>query len=163
MKFCPKCGKALGTREDGGRPRAACADPACGFVHYDNPVPVVAAIVEHEGAVILVRSVGWPEKMFGLVTGFLEKGESPEAGILRELREELGLAGEIVRLVGVYPFELMNQLIVAYHVRASGTVTVGSELAGFKRINPEKLRAWEMGTGLAVKDWLESRRTGQKA
>lgn len=158
MKFCPRCGKPLGTREDGGRPRAACLEPGCGFVHYDNPVPVVAAIVEHEGSVLLVRSVGWPEKMYGLVTGFLEKSESPEAGVLRELQEELGLQGEIVRLVGVYPFEPMNQVIVAYHLRASGEVKLGSELAGYKRIDPQKLRPWDFGTGAAVRDWLASNR-----
>ena len=157
MKFCPRCGKALADREDAGRVRRACPDAECGFVHYDNPTPVVAAIVEHEGQIILVRSQGWPEKMFGLVTGFLERGETPEQGVLRELQEELGLQGEIVRLVGAYSFDLLNQVIVAYHVRATGTVQLGSELAGYKRIAPEKLRPWEQGTGLAVKDWLASR------
>ena len=157
MKFCPRCGKPLGTRADGGRERAACTDAACGFVFYDNPLPVVAGIVEQDGHVILVRNKGWPEKMFGLVTGFLERGESPEQGILRELREELSLEGEIVRLVGVYPFEMMNQLIVAYHVRAQGEPRISDELEGFKRVPIAKLRAWELGTGLAVKDWLAQR------
>ena len=30
-------------------------------------------IVEHPDGVLLVRNHGWPEKMFGLVTGFLER------------------------------------------------------------------------------------------
>ena len=159
MKFCPKCGKPLGTRGDGGRERAACTDASCGFVFYDNPIPVVAAIVEQDEHVILVRNQGWPEKMFGLVTGFLERGESAEQGVLRELREELSLEGEIVRLVGVYPFELMNQIIVAYHVRAKGEPVISDELAGFKRVPIAKLRPWDMGTGQAVKDWLAARGT----
>lgn len=154
MTFCPRCARPLVPREAAGRERPACPDTGCGFVAYDNPLPVVAGIVEHEGAVLLVRNATWPEKLFGLVTGFLERGESPEAGMLRELREELGLQGEIVRLVGVYPFLAMNELIVAYHVRARGTVVLGAELAGFKRIPREKLRPWEFGTGLAVRDWL---------
>ena len=126
-------------------------------MHYDNPTPVVAAIVEHEGAVLLVRRQGWPEKMFGLVTGFLERSEAPEQAVLRELREELGLEGEVVRLVGLYAFEPMNQLIVAYHLRARGEVKLGEELAGFKRIDPAKLRPWDFGTGQAVRDWLAAR------
>lgn len=153
FRFCPRCAAPL---VDGDRP--GCPDNSCGFVHYDNPVPVVAAIVEHEGDVVLVRSRGWPEKWFGLVTGFLEKGESPEAGTLRELKEELGLDGAIVQLVGVYPFEPMNQLIVAYHVRATGTVALGDELAACRRVPPEKLRPWAAGTGQAVADWLAGRR-----
>ncbi len=58
-------------------------------MHWDNPVPVVAAIVEHEGAVILARDRDWPEKMFRLVTGFLENDETPEQGVAREVKEEL--------------------------------------------------------------------------
>jgi len=38
--------------------------------------PVVAAIIEHEGQVLLARGKNWPEKMFALVTGFLEADES---------------------------------------------------------------------------------------
>jgi len=39
-----------------GASRMACPDAACGYVHWDNPIPVVAAIVEHEGRVILARN-----------------------------------------------------------------------------------------------------------
>ena len=144
----------LESREHAGRVRLCC--PKDGWVFWDNPLPVVAAIVEHEGSVILVRNQGWPEKMFGLMTGFLEKGESPEQGVLRELREELGLDGEVVRLIGVYPFEQRNELIVAYHVRAHGTLALGDEIAECKAVAREKLRPWAFGTGLAVRDWLAS-------
>lgn len=137
--------------------RLACPDEQCGFVFYDNPLPVVAAIVEHEGEVLLVRQRGWPEKWFGLVTGFLEKGETPEAGVLREVSEELGLRGEVVSLIGVYAFEQRNEVIMAYHVRAHGEVRLGAELEGYKRVPKEKLRPWPFGTGHAVRDWLASR------
>jgi NADH pyrophosphatase NudC (nudix superfamily) len=157
FQFCPKCAKPLVDRSEEGRTRRACESAECGFVHYDNPTPVVAAIVEHEGDVILVRNKGWPEKWFGLVTGFLERGETPETGVLRELKEELGLDGQIVSFVGHYSFDQMNQLIIAYHVKASGAILVGEELAGFKRVSPEKLRPWPFGTGQAVADWLARR------
>jgi NADH pyrophosphatase NudC (nudix superfamily) len=156
--FCPRCASPLAVRHDGERDRATCPREGCGFVHYDNPLPVVAAIVEREGSVVLVRQPSWPEKMFGLVTGFLEKGESPERGVLRELKEELGLDGTVERLVGVYPFEMRNELIVAYHVRAApGPVVLGAELAAYKEVPIGALRPWPFGTGLAVADWLAER------
>lgn len=157
FRFCPRCAAPLVTRPHHGRDRPLCETPGCGFVHWGNPTPVVAAIVEHEGDVLLARAKDWPEKMFGLVTGFLEAGESAEAGVLREVKEELGLDGEVVSLVGVYPFELRNELIVAFHVRAAGPVQLGEELAAIKRVSPEKLRAWPFGTGLAVQAWLDRR------
>jgi NADH pyrophosphatase NudC (nudix superfamily) len=156
LRFCPACAAPLTDREEAGRIRRACS-ASCGWVYYDNPLPVVAALVELGGDVVLVRNQGWPESWFGLVAGFLERGESPTEGVLRELREELGLEGTVVSLIGVYPFEQMNQVILAYHVRAGGEIVAGDEIAAVKRIPADQLRPWPFGTGLAVADWLRSR------
>jgi len=145
----------LFTADIDGIPRQKC--PSCDFVHWNSPIPVVAAIVEHEGKVILTRSKGWPEKWLGIVAGFLEKGETPEDGALREVREELGLDGEIISFIGHYPFELRNQIIFAYHIRAEGEIVVGDELESIKALLPEEICPWELGTGPALRDWLFSR------
>jgi len=34
---------------------------------------------------------------------------------------------------------------------------LNDELAEIKHVSPEKLRPWPLGTGPAVKDWLERR------
>jgi len=157
MKFCPWCGEELVTDQIDGRPRLGCTSETCEYVFWDNPTPVVAAITELEGNIVLVRNHGWRKKMFGLVTGFLEKGETPEQGVLREVKEELGLNGNIESLVGHYSFFEMNQLILAFHVKAEGDITIGDELAEIKLISPENLRPWSFGTGFAIKDWLKTR------
>lgn len=155
-RFCPRCGGALRFRDIGGSERSVCADEACGFVFWNNPVPVVAALVEHDGAIVLANNRDWPDHLFGLITGFLERRESPETAVLREVHEELGLAGRIESLIGLYPFEQMNQIIMAFHVRAEGTIRLGEELRAVKRVEPAKLRPWDFGTGLAVRDWLRA-------
>ncbi len=155
FRFCPRCARALVTASLHGRDRLRCEGEGCGFVHWGNPTPVVAAIIEHEGQVLLARGRGWPEKMFALVTGFLEAGETAEAGVLREVKEETDLDGELVSLVGVYPFELRNELIIAFHVHTRGAVRLSDELEAYKLVPKEKLRAWPFGTGLAVQDWLD--------
>jgi NAD+ diphosphatase len=156
-KFCPTCAKPLQPGSHGGRERLGCPDPECGYVFWDNPLPVVAALVELDGKVILIQNKGWPESWFGLVTGFLERGEAPEAGALRELKEELSLDGEVVRLIGVYDFAMRNEVIVAYHVRARRSIALGEELAAYKAVAPEDLQPWPFGTGHAVRDWLAAR------
>ena len=107
-RFCPRCAAPLVERTDaeheGGRERQVCPDETCGYVHWNNPLPVVAAIVEYEGKILLARNAAWPEGMFALITGFLENGETPEEGIAREVREETSLQAETVELVGVYEF-----------------------------------------------------------
>ena len=158
MKFCPQCGSDLRPAQIDGRTRLGCSSDTCDYVFWDNPTPVVAALVEREGIVVLVRNKEWPQKIFGLVSGFLEKNETPESGILREVKEELGLDGQIDDFIGCYAFFEMNQLILAYHVRVQGEIVLGEELAEFKMLPPEKLRPWEFGTGPAVKDWLIKRK-----
>jgi len=157
FKFCPRCAHPLGDFIHNGEPRKGCTVEACGFVHYDNPTPVVAAIVELNAHVILVQNHGWPTDWFGLVTGFLESKEEPEAGVLREVREELGLDADLVGLVGVYGFDAMNQVIIAYHVRAQGHIQLGAELAAYKAVPIHRLKPWPFATGLAVRDWLANR------
>lgn len=158
-KFCPQCATPLEAVEIDGRERLKC--PSCDFIHWNNPTPVVAAIVEHEGKVILTRNKGWPEKWLGIVAGFLEKDETPEQGVLREVREELGVDGEIACFVGHYAFELRNQIIFAYHVRIEGEITTGDELESIKAVSIEDVRPWDIGTGPALKDWLANREKGK--
>jgi NAD+ diphosphatase len=157
IKYCPYCGDELSARNINGKDYPACATNNCEYVFWDNPLPVVAAIVEHEGNVLLARNKAWPPKIFGLITGFLEKGESPDNAVLREVKEELGLEAELMGMIGVYPFLEKNQIIIAYHVLAKGEITMGDELAEVTSVPPQKLRPWSFGTGHAVKDWLEKR------
>jgi NAD+ diphosphatase len=154
FQYCPLCGTGLTKKQVDGKERLCCPTDACGYVWWDNPLPVVAAIIEKDGNIILARNKQWPEKIFGLITGFLEKGETPEAAVIREVKEELGLDAEIRELIGVYSFVERNQLIIAYYLTATGEIRLGDELAEIKMIPPAKLRPWSFGTGHAVRDWL---------
>lgn len=154
--YCPRCRAPLAERLIDGEPRRACT-AACGFVHYDNPTPVVAAVVEHEGAVVLARNRAWPPKWYGLITGFLERDEAPDEGARREVKEELGLEADAAALIGVYPFARANQVIIAYHVPAAGSIVLGEELIEYRRVPPERCRYWPYGTGFALRDWLRAR------
>lgn len=156
-KFCVQCGRELIRTSVDHESRLACSDESCGFVLWDNPVPVVAGIVEHEDNVILIQNKGWPSSWWGPVTGFLERGETAEDGIVREVSEELGLRAEVQSLVGIYSFFRMNQVIIAYHLIAHGDIIQGEELAAYKPVPIAKLKGWDSATGQAVGDWLASR------
>ncbi|MFM0337767.1 NUDIX domain-containing protein [Paraburkholderia fungorum] len=160
-RFCPRCATPLTERTDaeheGGRIRQTCPDTACGYVHWNNPLPVVAAIVEYEGKILLARNAAWAEGMFALITGFLENGETPEEGIAREVFEETSLHAETVELIGVYEFIRKNELIVAYHVKAYGTIALSPELLEYRLVEPAKLRPWRAGTGQALGEWMRRR------
>lgn len=159
FQFCPTCATPLQfivQAEDGGdKERLRC--PACGWTHWNNPTPVLAAIVEYQGQVLLARNAAWPGKMFALITGFMEAGESPEEGIAREVKEETNLDASQVHLVGVYEFQRMNQVIIAYHVVAHGDVRLSPELAEYRLVAPADVKCWPAGTGQAMAQWLRTR------
>jgi NAD+ diphosphatase len=148
--------------EDGGeKERLRC--PACGYTHWNNPTPVLAAIVEYQGQVLLARNAAWPGKMFALITGFMEAGESPQQGVTREVKEETNLDCSEVNLVGVYDFQRMNQVIIAYHVKASGQVVLSPELAEYKLFDYEAVKCWPAGTGYALAEWLKKVKTSSRS
>ncbi len=162
MKFCPQCATPLAAieqMEDGGpKTRLRCA--ACGFTHWNNPTPVLAAVIEcvdRGGQLLLARNAAWTRRMFALITGFLEAGESPQAGMAREVAEETGLSVDAVSLIGVYDFQPMNQVIIAYHVPARGPIRLSPELSEYRLFAPADVLCWPSGTGQALADWLRAR------
>jgi len=161
-RFCPQCASPLAwvvRAEDGGdKERLRC--PACDWIHWNNPTPVLAAVIEctdRDGQLLLARNAAWKGRMFALITGFMEAGETPEEGISREVGEETSLEVHSLELIGVYDFQRMNQLIVAYHVQARGEIVLSPELAEYRLYTPETVRCWPAGTGYALADWLRSR------
>jgi NADH pyrophosphatase NudC (nudix superfamily) len=158
-QFCPLCAAPLEMRvesEDGGaKARMRCS--VCSYTHWNNPIPVLAAVIEYQGHILLARNAAWPGKMYALITGFMEAGESPQHGIAREIAEETSLRTDHLDLIGVYDFQRMNQVIIAYHAICSGEVRLSPELADYRLFAPEAVKCWPAGTGYALADWLTAR------
>jgi NAD+ diphosphatase len=159
FRFCPRCAtplELLSQMEDGGE-KARLRCPACQYTHWNNPTPVLAAVVEYHGQILLARNVAWTNKMFALITGFMEAGETPEGGIAREIKEETNLDTTSLDLIGVYDFQRMNQIIIAYHAVCTGDVKLSPELVEYRLYDFENVRCWPAGTGYALADWLRTR------
>ena len=158
-RFCPHCATplALITQAEDGGDKARLRCTACDFTHWNNPTPVLAAVIEVDGRILLARNAAWPGRMFALITGFMEAGETPQDGIAREIFEETQLSVDALNLIGVYDFQRMNQVIIAYHAVAHGEIRLSPELVEYRLYEPETVRCWPAGTGYALADWLRSR------
>ncbi len=102
-RFCPRCGGLLETvvRPGDSRPRQVCT--ACGRVHYRNAKPCAGALVVRDGRVLLVKRAIQPFLgCWDIPGGFLEADELPQAGAMREVREETGLEVRLTGLLGFY-------------------------------------------------------------
>jgi ADP-ribose pyrophosphatase YjhB (NUDIX family) len=102
--FCPVCGKELppAARPAGIVRLHACA--SCGFEFWQNSKPAVGALIARDNSsgpeVLLARRGIDPYKDFWDVPGgYLENGEHPPEGLVREMREELQARVKVHELV----------------------------------------------------------------
>jgi len=121
--YCPYCAEHVVQRQVEGKVRDLCMK--CGSVFYENPLPVASAIVVNEQReVLLVQRDKEPYKgMWCLPIGFAESGEEVKDAALRELEEESGVKGKIIRLIDVDTVDndfYGSLAIVTYEVRAEG-------------------------------------------
>jgi NADH pyrophosphatase NudC (nudix superfamily) len=152
--YCPVCAGVLSENDIEGRMRLICNSNGCGFTFWNNPTPVVAIVVEMEQGIVIAHNARWPLDNYSVITGFLESNESPESAAIRELKEELGLTAKSVRFIGNFSFPLMNQIVLAYHIHAEGTVQLNEELDDWKFVRKNELLGWDETGEFQVGQWL---------
>jgi len=139
VNFCPECGAEIKKKIIDGIDRFYCDQPKCNYISWDNPVPVVAAIVEYENKILLAQNASWRNGRYSFITGYLERCEHPEMAAIREVKEELGLDAEVKNFVGHFNFVDKNQIIIVYSVTAEGTINLNSELCDFRLFDEQEI------------------------
>ncbi|HET9820656.1 MAG TPA: NUDIX hydrolase [Burkholderiaceae bacterium] len=115
IRFCRACGASVQYRvpPDDNRERAVC--PACGLIHYENPLNVVGTVPVWQDKVLLCRRAIEPRRgLWTLPAGFLELGESTAEGALRETLEEAGAQIELGPLFAVLNVVRVGQVHLFY-------------------------------------------------
>jgi NAD+ diphosphatase len=113
-RHCSVCGTA--TEPNRGGWSRACG--RCGAEHYPRVDPVVIMLAEHGGRLLLGRQPHYPPGRYSALAGFVEPGESIEAAVARELREEAGIAVTEVRYIRSQPWPFPNSLMIGAHAAA---------------------------------------------
>jgi len=96
----------------------------CGWRWHANPLPAAAVLlerarVEGETDILLLRRAVDPGRGdWDLPGGYLDPGESFEAGARREAAEEAGIDVELIGLSGAYHSAAGNAVAVVYRARA---------------------------------------------
>ncbi len=128
LRYCPQCWSHLQTMSVAGRQRTAC--PSCAWVHWDNPKPVTATLINVDGGIVLVKRKFPPfPGSWCLPCGFMEGYELPEEAAMRETAEETGLTVKIHQLLEVVkPPRAVNEIIILYLATpVDGTLTPGDD------------------------------------
>ena len=149
-RFCP----ADGTRLEEPRPSGGARCPCCGRSWYRNSAPSVgAAIVENGKALVTVRAREPEKGRIDVPGGFLDVGEHPVDGLVREAREELGVEVEVSGnpvLLATHTYGADGGYVLAIGFRAritGGEVRPTDDVAKVRWVSAEELDeldfAWE--------------------
>jgi NAD+ diphosphatase len=115
---CPRCGSR--TRPENAGHTRRCEED--GSEHYPRTDPaVIMLVVDDDDRLLLGRQVSWPEGRFSTLAGFVEPGESLEAAVRREVREEVGIEVDGVRYLGSQPWPFPSSLMLGFTAHARGT------------------------------------------
>lgn len=120
-KFCPSCGKKINKS-----PAKNFKCPFCGWTFYANPRPTSSIIPLYKGEVLVYERAFEPSKRkLDIIGGFLEYGEDPLSGGIREFEEETGVKLKKKNLeylgifMGKYPYngEIYSTLNIIYTIK----------------------------------------------
>jgi NAD+ diphosphatase len=109
-QFCSRCGtKTLRKPEERGK---ECPD--CGELFYPRISPAVIVLIRKGKEILLARSPNFPPEMYSLIAGFVEPGESAEAAVIREIREEVGIEVRNITYFGTQAWPFPNSLMIGF-------------------------------------------------
>lgn len=112
---CARCGREMAPRWPGH-------SRSCAVGHEEFPRTDPAVIVAvHDGAdrLVLARNNAWPPGRFSVLAGFVEAGESLEATVVREVREEVALEVSMIEYLGSQPWPFPRSVMVAFAAQAA--------------------------------------------
>ena len=100
FNYCPACGSS--DIDFDNTKKFSCRD--CSFTYYHNVAAAVAAILESDNKIVLIKRAKEPGKgKLDLPGGFVDPKESAEEAVKREIKEELKIDIREPKYLGSYP------------------------------------------------------------
>ncbi|BCJ93885.1 NADH pyrophosphatase [Anaerocolumna cellulosilytica] len=125
-RYCGCCGHKTIDKED----ERAKLCPSCNTVIYPRISPAIITAIFRGDEILLAHNRNFKGKMHSLIAGFVEPGETLEACVAREIREEIGIKVNNIRYFNSQPWPFPDSLMIAFLADyESGEITVdGNEI-----------------------------------
>jgi len=115
-QFCGRCGSHTRTHPT----ERAKECPQCGLLHFPRLAPAIIVLV--------ARARRFPTVMYSTLAGFVEPGETLEQAVVREVKEETGIAVKDISYFGSQPWPFPHSLMIGFTAAyESGEITLEDE------------------------------------
>ena len=156
-RFCGRCGTP--TESTPGERAKRC--PACGLLAFPRVSPAAIVRVTRGDEILLAHGQRFPSRMYSVLAGFVEPGESIEEAIHRELYEEVGIEVTALRYFGSQPWPFPHSLMIGFTAEWAGGELAPDpeEIADAGWYRADDLPPIPPGLSIARKlidDWLAS-------
>jgi NAD+ diphosphatase len=102
--------------------------PNCGLVNYPRLAPAIIVLISRGDEILLARAPRFPPKMYSILAGFVEPGESLEETVKREVLEEVGIEIKDIRYFASQPWPFPHSLMIGFTATyASGEIVLEPE------------------------------------
>ncbi|MFW6075139.1 MAG: NTP transferase domain-containing protein [Chloroflexota bacterium] len=157
-RYCQRCGDVMHQviRHDLLRP--VC--PSCNFTYFADPKVVVAAVIEIDGQVVMLRRKTDPGRgKWTIPSGFVDRGEPVDVAVRREVEEEVGLTIEQPVLFQTYSEPGDQVVLIAYGAELDGVAPiVGDEADRVGLFAPDDLPELAFPRDeRIIRDWIRQR------
>jgi NAD+ diphosphatase len=120
-RHCGRCGSTM-VLEQGDR---ALTCSACRNTLYPRISPAIIVAVTSGRRLLLARSGRFPgRRMFSVIAGYVEPGETLEDCVRREIQEEVGLEVRRIRYFGSQAWPFSGSLMVGFTAEHAGGAIV---------------------------------------
>ncbi|MDP4194331.1 MAG: NAD(+) diphosphatase [Bacteroidota bacterium] len=115
-QYCGRCGTRTETKE--GERAKVC--PNCGLVSYPRLSPAIIVAVVKNGKILLAHSGRFKTKLYSVLAGFVETGETFEECVQREVKEEVNIEVKNIRYFGSQPWPFPNSVMIGFTAEYAG-------------------------------------------
>ncbi len=125
--YCNRCGQALEYKED----ERAKICSKCRLINYPRINPCIIVALTMGDQILLARSGRFPKgTLYSVLAGYVEPGETLEACVRREIKEEVNLEVKNIHYFSSQPWPFSSSLMIAFTAEyAKGDIKIdGKEI-----------------------------------
>jgi NAD+ diphosphatase len=123
-KFCGRCGALL--QLESNDKSKTCRE--CGLTVYPRISPAIIVAVVKDDEILLANNKRFIQKMYSVIAGFVEPGETLEQCVMREVYEETGIMIKNIKYFGSQPWPFPDSLMVGFTAEyAGGDIKIDKE------------------------------------